>query len=170
MGVTFALPEEDRRTYTKAYIVGRLAVAHAGRAAEEIVFGPDRVTTGAASDFQQATELARQMVTRFGMSELVGPVAVIEHPEVGLFGREVIQRHEVSPQTAELIDREVRRLVAEAATRAGELIRANRATLDALASALLDRETLERAEVEAIVARRGESAAVQPAPPPARAA
>jgi len=170
MGVTFALPEEDRRTYTKAYIVGRLAVAHAGRAAEEIVFGPDRVTTGAASDFQQATELARQMVTRFGMSELVGPVAVIEHPEVGLFGREVIQRHEVSPQTAELIDREVRRVVTEAATRAGELIRANRATLDALAAALLDRETLERAEVEAIVARRGEPAAVRPAPPPARAA
>jgi cell division protease FtsH len=177
LGLTFALPEQDRRSYTKAYILGRLAVAYGGRTAEEIVFGPDRVTTGAASDFEQATELARQMVTRFGMSDLVGPIAVVEQPGIGLLGHDVVQRHEVSQHTAELVDREVQRIVHEAAARAAELIRANRATLDALANALLERETLERGEVEAIVAGKalpvralgGEPAAAS-VPPPARAA
>ncbi len=154
LGITFALPEEDRRSYTRAYILGRLAVAYGGRVAEEVVFGPDRITTGAANDFQQATELARRMVTQFGMSEAVGPITVAEHPELGLFGHDVIQRHEVSQHTAELVDREVRRIVQEAYTRATGLIRGNRTTLDALASTLLERETLERADVEAIVAGR----------------
>ena len=178
LGITFALPEEDRRTYTKAYILGRLAVAHGGRTAEEIVFGPESITTGAASDFQQATELARQMVTRFGMSEVVGPMAVTEQAGLGLLGREIVQRHEVSQHTADLVDREVRRIVQEAAARAADLIRANRATLDALANALLERETLERAEVEAIVGGKPlparaltvEPAGVASVPPPARAA
>ena len=152
LGITFTLPEEDRRSYTRAYILGRLAVAYGGRVAEEVVFGPDRITTGAVNDFQQATELARRMVTQFGMSEVVGPIAVIEHPELALVGRDVVPRYEVSQHTAELVDREVRRIVDEAYGRATGLIRANRATLDALASALLERETLERADVEAIVA------------------
>ncbi len=178
LGITFALPEEDRRSHTKAYILGRLAVAYGGRAAEELVFGPDRITTGAASDFRHATELARQMVTHFGMSEVVGPITVVEHPELDLVGREVVARHEVSQHTAELVDREVRRIVQEAYTRATDLIRANRATLDALASTLLERETLERAEVEAIVAGRPlppratavEQPSVGQAPQPAHAA
>jgi cell division protease FtsH len=170
LGITFALPEEDRRTYTKAYILGRLAVAHGGRTAEEIVFGPESITTGAASDFQQATELARQMVTRFGMSEVVGPMAVTEQAGLGLLGREIVQRHEVSQYTAELVDREVRRIVQEAAARAADLIRGNRATLDALANALLERETLERAEVEAIVAGKALPTPVVPLSEPARAA
>jgi cell division protease FtsH len=154
LGITFALPEEDRRSYTRAYILGRLAVAYGGRAAEELVFGSDRITTGAASDFQQATELARRMVTQFGMSEVVGPITVVEHPELALLGRDVVQRYEVSQHTAELVDREVRRIAQEAYTRAIDLIRAHRRTLDALATRLLERETLERAEVEAIVAGR----------------
>ena len=145
-------------------------MAYGGRTAEEIVFGPDRITTGAASDFQQATELARQMVTRFGMSEVVGPMAVAERPELGMLGHELAQRYEVSQHTAELVDGEVRRIIQEAAARAAELIRANRATLDALASALLEHETLERAEVEAIVARGREQSGVASVPPPARAA
>ena len=154
LGITFALPEEDRRSYTRAYILGRLAVAYGGRAAEELVFGSDRITTGAASDFQQATELARRMVTQFGMSEVVGPITVVEHPELALLGRDVVQRYEVSQHTAELVDCEVRRIAQEAYTRAIDLIRAHRRTLDALATRLLERETLERAEVEAIVAGR----------------
>ncbi|HEU5260435.1 MAG TPA: ATP-dependent zinc metalloprotease FtsH [Gemmatimonadales bacterium] len=177
LGITFALPEEDRRSYTRAYILGRLAVAYGGRVAEEVVFGPDRITTGAANDFQQATELARRMVTQFGMSEIVGPIAVIEHPELALVGRDVVPRYEVSQHTAELVDREVRRIVEEAYKRAMGLIRANRATLDALASALLERETLERAEVEAIVAgtpppraATAEQPGAGPAPHPAQAA
>src|SRR5207249_3846125 len=76
LGITFSLPEEDRHNYTKQYIVGRLAMAYGGRVAEELVFGPDKVTTGAAADIQQATEMARRMVTQFGMSDVVGPIAV----------------------------------------------------------------------------------------------
>ncbi len=162
LGITFAVPEEDRHSHTRAYILGRLAVAYGGRAAEELVFGSDRVTTGAASDFQQATELARRMVTEFGMSEVVGPITVVEHPELPPFGRQVVQRLEVSQHTAELVDGEVRRIVQEAYTRASDVIRANRGALDALANMLLERETLERADVEAIVAGR--------IPEPARAA
>src|SRR5207253_369519 len=75
LGITFSLPEEDRHNYTKQYIVGRLAMAYGGRVAEELVFGPDKVTTGAAADIQQATEMARRMVTQFGMSDVVGPIA-----------------------------------------------------------------------------------------------
>jgi len=116
------------------------------------------------------------MVTQFGMSETVGPIAVIEHPELALSGQGVVPRYEVSQHTAELVDREVRRIVDEAYTRATGLIRANRATLDALATALLERETLERADVEAIVAGTPLApravAVEQPAagPAPARAA
>jgi len=151
LGITFALPEEDRRSHTMSYILGRLAVAYGGRAAEELVFGAESITTGATSDFQQATELARRMVMQFGMSQVVGPITVSEYPEVALFGRDVVQRHEVSQHTAELVDSEVRRIVQEAYARASDLLRKNRATLDALAGALLERETLERAEIDAIV-------------------
>jgi cell division protease FtsH len=152
LGITFALPEQDRRSYTKAYLLGRLAVAYGGRAAEDLVFGSDRITTGAANDFQQATNLARQMVTQFGMSDAVGPITVIERPELGLSGRDVVQRYDVSQHTAELVDQEVRRIAQDACARATDLVRANRFTLDALAAMLLERETLDRAEVEAIVA------------------
>jgi cell division protease FtsH len=160
LGITFALPEEDRRSHTRSYILGRLAVAYGGRAAEELVFGPDAVTTGAASDFQQATELARSMVTQFGMSDVVGPITVTEHPELEPIwgGRGIVQRHEVSQHTAELVDREVQRIVREAYARASDVLRTNRAALDALAAALLERETLERAEIEAIVRERATSA------------
>ncbi|HUL50082.1 MAG TPA: ATP-dependent zinc metalloprotease FtsH [Gemmatimonadales bacterium] len=151
LGITFSLPEQDRRSYTKAYLLGRLAVAYGGRAAEEIVFGPERVTTGAANDLEQATDLARQMVTRFGMSDALGPITVQDHAELGSLGRDIVQRLEVSPHTAELVDDEVRRLAQDARLRAANLIATNRATLDRLAAALLEHETLERAEVEAIL-------------------
>ena len=151
LGITFALPEEDRRSHTMSYILGRLAVAYGGRAAEELVFGAEAITTGATSDFQQATELARRMVMQFGMSQVVGPITLSDYPELALFGREVVQRHEISQHTAELVDREVRRIVQQAYTRASDLLRTHRGALDALANALLERETLERAEIEAIV-------------------
>jgi cell division protease FtsH len=152
LGVTFALPEEDRHSHPRAYLLGRLAVAYGGRIAEEIVFGPDQISTGAANDLRQATELAHRMVTEFGMSERIGPVTVGEPGEVMLWGREVLPRRAVSPHMADLVDDEVRRMVGEAHERARGVISANRPALDALAAALLERETLDRAEVEAIVA------------------
>jgi cell division protease FtsH len=152
LGVTFALPEEDRHSHPRAYLLGRLAVAYGGRVAEELVFGPDQISTGAANDLRQATELAHRMVTEFGMSEAIGPVTVGEPGEVALWGREVLPRRGVSPHMADLVDQEVRRLVQEALERARKLVTPNRPVLDELAAALLERETLDRTEVEAIVA------------------
>ncbi len=164
LGVTFALPEEDRHSHPRSYLLGRLSVAYGGRAAEEIAFGPDRVSTGAANDLRQATELARRMVTEFGMSDAIGPVSVGGPGEVMLWGREVIPQHATSPHMADLVDEEVRRLVREASARARALIADHRPALDALAAALLEHETLDRAEVEAIITGAG---AEQPEESPA---
>jgi cell division protease FtsH len=152
LGLTATLPEEDRHNYTKQYILGRLVVAYGGRVAEELVFGEEKVTTGAAQDFQQATDLARRMVSQFGMSDAVGPMTVGEREEVMFLGREVTHRHEVSERTAELVDQEIRRALTEAYQQAKQLLTEHRATLDALAEALQERESLGREAVEALVA------------------
>jgi cell division protease FtsH len=151
LGITFALPEADRRNLTKAYLEGRLAVAYGGRIAEEVVFGPEQVTTGAAQDYQQATDLARQMVTQFGMSDVVGPVTLGDREEVVFLGRELAQRHGVSERTARLIDEEVRRLASDAYARARAIVVDHREALDRLAAALLEKETLNREECETLV-------------------
>lgn len=155
LGITFALPEEDRHSYTREYLLGRLAVAQGGRAAEEIVFGPEQVTTGAAQDFAQATDLARRMITEFGMSEALGPVTVAQSEGLVYLGHETGRRAQVSESIAELVDHEVRRLLTDALTRARDLIRGNVEKLHTLARGLLERETLDRPALEAIM--RGES-------------
>src|SRR5947207_13346212 len=166
LGITFSLPEEDRHHYTKQYIVGRLAMAYGGRVAEELVFGPEKVTTGAAQDIQQATEMARRMVTQFGMSDVVGPIAVGDREAEIFLGREVVQRREISDRTAEIVDTELKRILSEAYERARTIVADHRAALDRLASALLERETLDRDEVELVVAGRPLPPVV---PPPAPA-
>src|SRR5437879_5720152 len=152
LGITFSLPEEDRHNYTKQYILGRLAMAYGGRVAEELVFGPDKVTTGAAQDIQPATEMARRLVTPVGMSGAVGPIAVGDRESEIFLGREVVQRREISDRTAEIVDTELKRILSEAYERARTIIAEHRAVLDRLASALLERETLDRDEVEMVVA------------------
>src|SRR3989449_556475 len=152
LGITFSLPEEDRHNYTKQYILGRLAMAYGGRVAEELVFGPEKITTGAAQDIQQATEMARRMVTQFGMSDVVGPIAVGDRESEIFLGREVVQRREISDRTAEIVDTELKRILSEAYERARDILLEHRAVLDRLASALLERETLDRDEVEMVVA------------------
>ncbi len=167
LGVTFSLPEHDRHNYTKQYVLGRLVVAYGGRVAEELVFGADLVTTGAAQDFAQATELARRMVTEFGMSEALGPVSAAAREQLVFLGREVGQRHEVSERTASLIDAEIRRLATEAFERAKDLLSRHLDSMHALATALLERETLTRVDVLAILG----SSSPPPLPalaPPAR--
>jgi len=154
LGLTFSLPEEDRHNYTKQYILGRLAMAYGGRVAEELVFGPEKVTTGAAADIQQATEMARRMVTQFGMSDAVGPIAVGDREAEIFLGREVVQRREISERTAELVDTELKRMLGAAYERARDILLEHRAVLDRLAAALLERETLDREEVELVVARK----------------
>jgi cell division protease FtsH len=152
LGITFFLPEKDRRNVTKQWLLGQLAMSYGGRVAEELVFGPDKVTTGAYSDIQQATEMARRMVTQFGMSDVVGPIAVGDREAEIFLGREVVQRREVSERTAELVDTELKRLLGEAYERAKDILLKRRDQLDRLAAALLERETLDREEVDLVVA------------------
>src|SRR5438094_235717 len=152
LGITFSLPEEDRHNYTKQYILGRLAMAYGGRVAEELVLGPEKITTGAGQGNQQATQMARRMVTQFGMSDVVGPIAVGDRESEIFLGREVVQRREISDRTAEIVDTELKRILSEAYERARTIIAEHRAVLDRLASALLERETLDRDEVEMVVA------------------
>ncbi len=170
LGLTFSLPEEDRHNYTKQYILGRLAMAYGGRVAEELVFGPDKVTTGAAQDIQQATEMARRMVTQFGMSEAVGPITVGDREAEIFLGREVVQRREISERTAELVDTELKRVLGEAYERARQILLEHRATLDRVAATLLERETLDREEVELVVAGKPLPPVAPAAPPTAGSA
>jgi cell division protease FtsH len=144
LGVTFSAPDADRFNYSEDELNAKINVALGGRVAEEIVFGD--LTTGAESDFQQLTQIARQMVGRWGMSEAIGPITVI--PQDGQ-GPLLPGAAEVSAETQKLIDDEVRRIVAAAHKNVEALLRANRPKLDALAEALLEHETLDQADAYA---------------------
>ncbi|MBA2637835.1 MAG: ATP-dependent zinc metalloprotease FtsH, partial [Solirubrobacterales bacterium] len=147
LGVTFQAPEADRYGYDTQYLKGRIVGALGGRAAEEIIYGD--VTTGAESDLEQVTRIARQMVGRWGMSERIGLVTVLPGPgeESPLFPG--MGSGGVSDETRELIDEEVRRIVAECYGRARQMLDDNHDRLESLAKALLDRETLDEADAYA---------------------
>ena len=144
LGVTFAAPESDRFNYRKPEIDAKIKVALGGRAAEEVVYG--ETSTGAESDIQQLTEIARQMVGRWGMSDAIGPVAVIPRDGSGPLLPGVA---EVSPETQRLVDDEVRRIVDEAHKEVVTLLNENRDKLDSLANALLEHETLDEEDAYA---------------------
>ncbi|MEW6472429.1 MAG: ATP-dependent zinc metalloprotease FtsH [Actinomycetota bacterium] len=139
LGVTFQSPEADRYGYSASYLLGRIAGALGGRAAEQLIYG--EVSTGAESDLEQATRIARQMVGRWGMSPAIGPVSVLPGPGQELpFG---MDPNGPSPATQELLDAEVRRLLDEAAKHAEQVLSEHRANLDSLVEALLESETLD---------------------------
>jgi cell division protease FtsH len=142
LGVTFSAPEADRFSYDENYLRARIKVALGGRAADELVYGER--TTGAEADIRQLTEIARQMVGRWGMSDAIGPIAVV--PQDGQY---IPGAQETGEQTQELIDAEVRRIVDEAHEEATELLRQNRDKLNSLAHALLEKETLDEADAYA---------------------
>jgi cell division protease FtsH len=144
LGVTFAAPESDRFNYREPEVEAKIKVALGGRAAEEVVFG--ETSTGAESDIQQLTELARQMVGRWGMSSAIGPIAVIPRDGAGPLLPGVA---ETSPATQALVDAEVRRIVDEAHKEVIALLQENRGKLDSLATALLEHETLDEEDVYA---------------------
>jgi cell division protease FtsH len=144
LGVTFAAPESDRFTYREPEIQAKINVALGGRAAEEVVLG--ETSTGAESDIQQLTEIARQMVGRWGMSSAIGPVAVLPRDGAGPLLPGVA---EVSPDTQRLVDDEVRRIIDESHQQVVDLLRRNRSKLDALAAALLEHETLDEKDAYA---------------------
>jgi cell division protease FtsH len=144
LGVTFAAPDTDRFNYREPEAYAKVKVALGGRAAEEVVFG--ETSTGAESDIEQLTEIARQMVGRWGMSSAIGPVAVIPRDGTGPF---LAGSAEVSPDTQRLIDEEVRRIVDEAHKQVTALLKENRGKLDSLATALLEHETLDEEDAYA---------------------
>src|SRR6185503_3520977 len=153
LGLTQQLPKEDRLSMSRDFAKARLSVLMGGRVAEELIFG--QFTTGAGNDIKQASNLARRMVTEFGMSDLIGPIAYGSDEENVFLGRDFTsRRRDYSETIANQIDDEVRRFILEAHAEARQLLDANRELLERLAVALLERETLDAEEVDAIVAGR----------------
>ncbi len=155
-GLTFFTPSEERMEsglYSRAYLQNQMAVALGGRVAEEIVYGEDEVTTGASNDLQQVARVARQMVTRFGMSDRLGPVA-LGRSQGGMFlGRDIAAERDFSEDTAAAIDEEVSQLVAEAYRRATAVLNGNRKVLDELAEMLVERETVDAEDLQELLIR-----------------
>lgn len=154
-GLTWFTPSEDRMDsglYSRSYLQNQMAVALGGRLAEEIVFGEEEVTTGASNDLQQVARVARQMVTRFGMSDRLGPVA-LGRSQGGMFlGRDIMAERDFSEETAAAIDDEVRNLVDQAYRRAKSVLMENREILDRLADMLIERETVDAEELQELLA------------------
>jgi cell division protease FtsH len=148
LGVTMHLPEEDKHTVTKDYLETQLAILMGGRCAEEIFM--HRMTTGAGNDIVRATELARKMVCEYGMSEL-GPLTYGKKEQEVFLGRELGQAQGYSDETARQIDKAVRRLVDEGYASAHQILEENPSVMHAMAAALLERETLDAAEIELLI-------------------
>ena len=151
LGVTMSLPERDRYGMSRVEMESRIAMAFGGRAAEEIVFGAENITTGAGNDIQQATNMARKMVTEFGFSEKLGPLRYSDNQEEVFLGHSVAQQKTVSDDTARIIDEEVRAIVEKAEKQAYDILNEKRDALDRIADALLEYETLSGDEVKALV-------------------
>lgn len=154
-GLTWFTPNEDRMDsglFSRTYLQNQMAVALGGRIAEEIIFGDEEVTTGASGDLQQVTRVARQMVTRFGMSDRLGPVALGRQNGNMFLGRDIMAERDFSEETASAIDDEVRNLVDQAYRRAKEVLMENRHVLDKLAGMLIEKETVDAEELQDLLA------------------
>ncbi len=154
LGVTMQLPERDHLSHTKLFLESRLAILFGGRIAEEIIFGAENVTTGAASDIQVATQMARGMITAYGMSDKLGRVRYQANEQEVFLGHAVTQTQNVSEATAQIIDQEVRRLIEEAEGQAKRILTEHFDDLHKIAKALLEYETLSNEEIGQIL--RGE--------------
>jgi cell division protease FtsH len=168
LGLAFTLPEDDRVSVTRQQLEAVLVMSYGGRVSEELIFGHDRVTTGAASDIQKATAIARRYVTQWGLSDAIGPILVGDNEQELFLGREIQHRREVSEQTSQLVDAEVKRVIDNAYDRAKQTLEANLALLHQVAAALLERETLTGVDIEMLA--RGEtlpprSSGAPPMPP-----
>jgi cell division protease FtsH len=164
LGYTMAMPEEDRYLQHRAKFEDDLAYTLGGRAAEELVFGD--ITTGAANDLEKVSKLARNMVTRYGMSDKLGPMVYGQKDELVFLGREIGEQRDYSDSVAEEIDAEVRRIVGEAHDKARTVLTTHREKLELVANRLMEIETINGAEFEALM--RGERPpAVSPPTAPA---
>jgi len=163
LGLAFTLPEDDRVSVTREQLEARLVMAYGGRVAEELVFGRDHVTTGAASDIQQATGIARRYVSQWGLSDAIGPILVGDNEQEVFLGRELTSRRQVSERTAQQVDDEVSRVINTAYNRAMDTITTHRDLLDRIANALLERETLSREDIA--ILEKGETLPPRQDPP-----
>ena len=154
LGITMNLPERDKLSYSKQWCEARIAMSFGGRIAEQLIYGKDHLNTGASSDITQATQLARSMVTEWGMSEKLGPLRYNENQQEVFLGHAITQRQNMSEDTAKLIDQEVRRIVTEGEAKAREVLTAHRTELEAIAQGLMELETLTGEEVKTLM--RGE--------------
>jgi len=154
LGVTMQLPERDHLSHSKIFLESRLAILFGGRIAEEIIFGKESVTTGAANDIQVATQMARAMITAYGMSDKLGRVRYQANEQEVFLGHAVTQHQNVSEATAQIIDQEVRRLIEEAEAKARQILTDHLDDLHTVAKALLEYETLSNDEIDQVL--RGE--------------
>ncbi|MBM5812505.1 MAG: ATP-dependent zinc metalloprotease FtsH [Gammaproteobacteria bacterium] len=154
LGVTMFLPEEDRYSYSRRRLENQIASLFGGRIAEELRFGPDSVTTGAANDIERATNLARNMVTKWGLSPKLGPLSYMEDAGEVFLGRSVTQHKQVSDVTAHAIDEEIRRVIDMAYNHARQILVDKRDRLDAMAEALIRFETIDEQQIRDIMAGR----------------
>jgi cell division protease FtsH len=151
LGMVMRLPERDNYSYHRDKMYANLAVSMGGRVAEELVFGYDKVSSGASSDISYATGLARDMVTRWGMSDLLGPLQYADAEEEVFLGYSVNRQRNMSNETAQAIDGEIRRIVDEGYARAKHLLQEHRDELESLAKALLEYETLSGDEIKTVL-------------------
>lgn len=151
LGVTMFLPEEDRYSQSKEHLESMISSLFGGRIAEEIIFGSEHVTTGASNDIQRATEIARKMVTRWGLSDRLGPLAYGEEEEEVFLGRSVTQHKNVSDDTAHAIDEEIRVFIDRNYERARNILEEHRDKLKAMADALMKYETIDAEQISAIM-------------------
>jgi cell division protease FtsH len=154
LGVTQFLPEQDRYSMSRRRLESSIATLFGGRIAEEIIFGVDAVTTGAANDIERATELARNMVTKWGLSDRLGPLTYTEEAGEVFLGRSVTQHKQVSDETAHAIDEEVRRVIETNYRRAKEILETNLERLHTMAEALIKYETITDSQIQDIMAGR----------------
>src|SRR5262247_32021 len=152
LGMVMQLPERDKLSMSREQMTSRLAIMMGGRVAEEMVFGRDKVTSGAASDIEQATKLARMMVTEWGMSDKLGPLRYNENQQEVFLGHAITQRQNMSEETSRKIDAEIRRLVEAGYAEATQILAEKRADLEVLAKGLLEFETLTGDEITDLLA------------------
>lgn len=150
LGVTMQLPEEDRYSHNREYLLARIAVLMGGRIAEELFM--NQMTTGASNDFEQATDLAQKMVSRWGMSDALGTRVYGDNQSEVFLGRDVTTHQNLSDAVAERVDQEVTRIVDEQYTRARNILEENREKVEVMAKALMDWETLEADQIDDIMA------------------
>ncbi len=149
LGLTMSFPEDDVLTQTRSQIIDQIGVALGGRVAEEVIYS--EVTTGAHDDLEKATKMARRMVTEFGMSDRLGPMTFGKRHEQVFLGRDFGHERDYGEQIATIIDEEVKRIIGEQYDRVKDLIQKHRPHMDAIVAVLLEKETLDRKELDAII-------------------